>query len=130
MQMTLLFLMDHDLKQTKNLKLILCVFEQLSGLKINFHKSEICFGVAKDSESVYSHIFGCKLGTGRPALLNSVLSNLPMFMLSFEIPRRVLQKIEYYRSYFFWQNDRHKKKYKLIRWTNLCQPKEQGRLGI
>lgn len=41
---TILF-MDHDLKQAKNMKLLLCVFEQLSGLKINFHKSEIfCYG--------------------------------------------------------------------------------------
>jgi hypothetical protein len=37
---TVLFL-DHDLEQAKNLKLLLCAFEQLSGLKINFHKSEI-----------------------------------------------------------------------------------------
>lgn len=35
-------------KQANNLKLILCAFEQLSGLKINFHKSKIfCFGEAK-----------------------------------------------------------------------------------
>jgi hypothetical protein len=33
------------------MKLIICIFEQLSGLKINFHKSEIlCFGKAKDEE--------------------------------------------------------------------------------
>jgi len=32
---------DHDLEQAKNLKLLLVAFEQLSGLKINFHKSEI-----------------------------------------------------------------------------------------
>ncbi|WVZ94234.1 LOW QUALITY PROTEIN: hypothetical protein U9M48_040149 [Paspalum notatum var. saurae] len=44
---TILF-MDHDLKQAKNMKLLLCVFEQLLGLKINFHKSEIfCYGEAK-----------------------------------------------------------------------------------
>lgn len=30
--------MDHDLKQAKDMKLLLCVFEQLSGLKI-LHKS-------------------------------------------------------------------------------------------
>ena len=37
---TILFI-DHDLEQAKNMKLLLSVFEQLSGLKINFHKSEI-----------------------------------------------------------------------------------------
>jgi len=44
---TIIF-MDHDLEQAKNMKLLLSVFEQLFGLKINFHKSEIfCYGEAK-----------------------------------------------------------------------------------
>ena len=41
---------DHDLEQAKNLKLLLVAFEQLSGLKINFHKREIfCYGAAKEA---------------------------------------------------------------------------------
>ena len=45
---TILF-MDHDLENATNLKLILSAFEQLSGLKINFHKSELfCFGDAQE----------------------------------------------------------------------------------
>jgi len=102
------------------------VFEKFSGLKINFHKSEIfCFGQAKECENAYSELFGCKSGSfpfrylglpmhyrklrnsdrrhieerfekrfigwkgkllsvgARLALINSVLSSLPMFMLSF-----------------------------------------------
>jgi hypothetical protein len=35
---TILF-MEHDLEQAANMKLLLCAFEKLSGLKINFHKS-------------------------------------------------------------------------------------------
>ncbi|WVZ82089.1 LOW QUALITY PROTEIN: hypothetical protein U9M48_029391 [Paspalum notatum var. saurae] len=156
------------------MKLILCLFEQLSGLKINFHKSEIfCFGQAKEQATLYEVLFGCKLGSypfrylglpmhvkklrnrdwkliedriekrlgnwkgkllsygGRLVLLNSVLSSLPMFMLSFfEIPRGVLEKIEYFRSRFFWQYDSHQRKYGLIRWPLICQPKDQGGLGI
>jgi hypothetical protein len=47
---TIIF-MQHDLEKALNMKLILCMFEQLSGLKINFHKSEIfCFGKAKEVE--------------------------------------------------------------------------------
>jgi hypothetical protein len=108
------------------MKLILCLFEQLSGLKINFHKSEIyCFGKAKEEEFLYKEIFGCDSGSlpfrylgvpihhrtlknsewnpvetrfqgklgcwqgkllsygDRLVLINSVLSSLPMFMLSF-----------------------------------------------
>ncbi len=48
----------------------------------------------------------------------------------FEIPKWVLQKIDYYRSRFFWQGDDHKKKYRLTRWDIICQPKDQGGLGV
>jgi hypothetical protein len=43
---TIIF-MDHDLDKAQNMKLLLCAFEQASGLKINFHKSELfCFSQA------------------------------------------------------------------------------------
>lgn len=161
-------------KQANNLKLILCAFEQLSGLKINFHKSEIFyFGEAKVTEAEYSNIFGCQCGSypfrylgipmhykkisnsdwkiteqriekklsswkgkhlsvgGRLVLINFVLTSLALFMLSFfEVPRGILEKIDYYRSHFYWQSDNHKKKYRLARWNIVCQPKDQGGLGI
>jgi retron-type reverse transcriptase len=54
--------MDNDQERAKNIKLLLCAFEQLSGLKINFHKSELfCYGAAKQIQSEYVHIFGCDL---------------------------------------------------------------------
>jgi hypothetical protein len=56
---TIIFL-EHDLEKALNMKLILCIFEQLSGLNINFHKSELfCFGKAEDQ---YKHLFGCQSG--------------------------------------------------------------------
>jgi hypothetical protein len=60
---TVLF-MEHNIEQAKNLKLVLCVFEHLSGIKINFHKSELfCYGEAKECENQYTELFGC--GTGQ-----------------------------------------------------------------
>jgi hypothetical protein len=131
---TILF-MEHDIAKALNMKLILCIFEQLSGLKINFHKSEIfCLGEAKDIEQQYMQIFGCeegalpfkclgipihhrilrnaewnpvesrfasKLGCRRSkmlsygdrlVLINSVLTSLPIFMLSFMEIRWGLEK--------------------------------------
>jgi hypothetical protein len=155
--------MEDDLDQARNLKLVLNTFEKLSGLKINFHKSEVfCFGEAKTKVDRYVEIFGCNEGTlpfrylgipmnshkignkdwgrvkerfqkklaswkskllsagGRLVLINSVLSSLPMFMMSFfRIPKGVLKKLDYYRSRFYWQSDEHKKKYRLIRWGSL-----------
>ena len=64
MQMTQYFSWSNDLAKAVNMKLILCLFEQLSGLKINFHKSEIfCFGNAKEMEQQYKQIFGCESGS-------------------------------------------------------------------
>jgi hypothetical protein len=46
------------------MKLVLRIFEQLSGLKINFHKSEVyCFGKAKEVENDYKQLFGYEFGT-------------------------------------------------------------------
>jgi hypothetical protein len=48
--------MEYDLEKSRNLKLIL---EQLSGLKINFHNSELfCFGEAQDEVNAYANLFG------------------------------------------------------------------------
>ena len=45
---TILFLED-NVEQAKSMKVVLCAFERLSGLKINFHKSELfCFENAKN----------------------------------------------------------------------------------
>ena len=60
---TIIF-MDNDLKKAKNMKLLLYAFEQLLGLKINFHKSEMfCYGAAKTRQNEYAHIFGCDMGS-------------------------------------------------------------------
>ena len=46
------------------MKLLLCAFEQISGLKINFHKSELfCFRAAKANQNEYAQIFGCNVGS-------------------------------------------------------------------
>jgi hypothetical protein len=67
----------------------------------------------------------------RLVLINSVLTSLTMFMLSFfEVPKGVLEKIDYYLSMFFWQNDSQKKKYRVTQWDIIYQPREQGGLGV
>jgi hypothetical protein len=45
------------------MNLLLCTFEKLSGVKINFHRSELfCYGEAKQMEDQYIELFGCDLG--------------------------------------------------------------------
>ena len=56
---TILLFAD-DLQNARNIKFILCMFEQMSRLKINFHKSEVyCLGSAMTRCEVYSEIFTC-----------------------------------------------------------------------
>jgi hypothetical protein len=137
--------MKHDIDRAWNTKLLLSAFEQMSSLKINYHKSELfCFGQANDEERQHGQLFGCPIGSypfrylgipmhfrrlrnkdwekieeriekklstwkgkyllvgGRLVLINSILTSLPMFMLSFfEVQKWVLEKIDYFRSRFF-----------------------------
>ena len=42
------------------MKLVLCLFGQLFGLKINFNKSELfCFEKANKEQDDYKRLFGC-----------------------------------------------------------------------
>jgi hypothetical protein len=60
---TIIFI-EHDMQKTLNMKLILCIFEELLGLKINFHKREIfCFSKAKEVQDEYRILFGCEIGS-------------------------------------------------------------------
>jgi hypothetical protein len=87
-------------------------------------------------ENRFASKLGCWKGKmlsygDRLVLVNSVLTSLPMFMLSFlEIPKGVRKRLDYYRSRFFWQEENDKKKYRLSRWNIVCRPKDQGGLGI
>jgi hypothetical protein len=59
----IIIFLDHDLEQAKNMKLLLTIFEQLFGLKINFHKNEIfCYGRAKELQDAYIKLFGYNAG--------------------------------------------------------------------
>jgi hypothetical protein len=50
--------MENDLEEAKNMKLLLCAFEQLLGLKINFHKSEMfCYGSARELGGVFRNLW-------------------------------------------------------------------------
>ena len=68
---------------------------------------------------------------GRLVLINSVLSNMVLYMISFfQLPKGVLNKLDYFRSRFFWQGDSEKRKYRLAKWSVVCRPKDQGGLGV
>jgi hypothetical protein len=60
----IIFFMEHNIDQARNIKLLLSAFEQMSGLKINLNKNKIfCFGQAKDEERQYEELFRCQVGS-------------------------------------------------------------------
>jgi hypothetical protein len=58
---TIMF-MEHDIAKEVNMKPVIYIFEQLSGIKINFHKSELFgFSKAKDMEQQYIQLWVASL---------------------------------------------------------------------
>jgi hypothetical protein len=55
--------LENDLEKARNVKLMLYIFEQMFGLKINFEKSELIL-VGGDNEvaKAYAEIFNCQVG--------------------------------------------------------------------
>jgi hypothetical protein len=51
-------------------------------------------------------------------------------MSFFRIPKGVLEKLDYYRSRFFWQCDDHKKKYRLAKWSIIHKPRSVGEWAL
>jgi hypothetical protein len=59
---TLLFL-EHNYIAASHLKWLLMCFEKLSGVKINYHKSDLTpINLNEEESQNYSRIFWCKLG--------------------------------------------------------------------
>jgi hypothetical protein len=57
------FLLEEGFENAKNLKFLFCLFEQMSGLKINFlNTMGFCLGAAKENILIYEDIFTCKSG--------------------------------------------------------------------
>jgi hypothetical protein len=57
---TLLFL-ENNLEKASNLKWLLVCFEQMSGMKINYDKSDLLtIGLEEDEENYFAQIFCCK----------------------------------------------------------------------
>jgi hypothetical protein len=68
---------------------------------------------------------------GRLTLLNSCLSNVPLYMLSiYPIPKSVIKKVDSLRRRLLWQGGHVAKKIHLVDWMSVCSPKNQGGLGV
>ncbi|GKV26644.1 hypothetical protein SLEP1_g35909 [Rubroshorea leprosula] len=68
---------------------------------------------------------------GRITLINSVLSSLPVFLMSvYLIPKGILYSIDKIRRSFLWGGGGEKRKIKWVSWDKVCKKKEEGGLGV
>jgi hypothetical protein len=57
----MLLFLENDLDKAENLKWLLVCYEQLSGMKINYDKSDLLvLGVEEDRANEFAKIFCCK----------------------------------------------------------------------
>jgi hypothetical protein len=68
---------------------------------------------------------------GRIILTETCLSNVPGFMMSFfRVPKGVLKRFDFFRARVLWQEKDGVRKYHLVKWADVCQPRDQGGLGL
>jgi hypothetical protein len=163
---TMILLQNTD-SGIRNLKFILLCFELLSGMKINFHRSEvIVMGVAPEEEARFARLLNCKRGcftftylgftmsdhklsisdneplvvvvgkraapwqgrfmslAARLTLIDACMSNLPMHTMGlFLLADGTHDRFDKHMNRFFWEGQGTKKKYHLVKWQDICQPK-------
>jgi len=147
---TLLFL-ENNLEKASTLKWLLVCFEQMSGMKINYDKSDlITIGLDEDRANCFAKIFCCKksefpikyLGVplripgwrgrllsyaGRLTLLKPCLASIPIYLLSIiKSPKWAIKMINTHMGHFLWNNTEDHHKYHLASWQLVSQKKRNG----
>jgi hypothetical protein len=57
--------MEEDQETARNMKILLYIYEKMSGLKINFDKSEIVMtSMDEEKSNMYTEMFNCTMGSG------------------------------------------------------------------
>jgi hypothetical protein len=132
---TLLFL-KNNLEKAMNLKWPLVLFEKMSGMKINYDKSDLLsIGLDLQEEK---HVVDKKLLGGWPArkadssfprgliMLKACLASIPNYLMSIiKFPKWAIDMINSHIGYFFWGSTEDKKKNIILLTGNCCPGKKE-----
>ena len=91
---TILFL-DLNEQSIATMKFLLYCYEAMSGMKINFEKSEVfVFGVDGEEQSRVANLFNCALGSFPMKYLGVPVSNRKLLASDFEcLPNKIQKKL-------------------------------------
>ncbi|KAL4202551.1 hypothetical protein AMTRI_Chr02g264260 [Amborella trichopoda] len=68
---------------------------------------------------------------GRNTLIKATIANSPTYLMSIlYMPAQVANRLNQLMRNFLWSGQEDKKKFHLVAWDKVCQPKDQGGLGI
>ena len=63
----------------------------------------------------------------KTVLIDSCLSSLPMYMMGlYTLPEGIHASFDKELSRFFWQGSDGRQKYLMVKWEDLCAPKDKG----
>jgi hypothetical protein len=95
-------MIDGSDKSIINLKILLYCFEWLSGLKINYHKSEVVFfGISQAEKERKINMMNCKLGELPVKYLGIPVSDKVIGSRAFQIiPNRMLKRLDPWKGKF------------------------------
>lgn len=67
----------------------------------------------------------------RLTFTETCLSSIPSFLLSFfRLPKGVGKRMDFFRARVLWQEKDGVCKFHLVNWIDVCQPRDQGGLGV
>ncbi|KAL2252867.1 UNVERIFIED_CONTAM: hypothetical protein Sindi_0081400 [Sesamum indicum] len=133
-----------DLESIRVFKEGLDWFAELSGLRLNVHKSHLIISrSAQELKDMMLEILGFQEGhlpmrwegislsyAGRVQIIKSVLSALSLYWASaFMLPKKVINEIEKRLRTFFWKGTTSNG-YAKVAWKDVCRPKDEGGLGF
>ena len=169
-----IIMMENTDANILHMKFLLYCFESMSGMKINYHKSEVVvLGCDQREQERVANMLNCRLGalpmnylgvpigdhrltneqllflieklskrmdpwqgslmssSARLTLSNACLDNIPMFVMAFYLlGEGVHGEMDEVRGRFFWEGCSQSFKYHMMRWENVCRPKDYGGLGL
>jgi len=89
-------MVECDDTSVTNMKFLLYYFEWMSGLKINYHKSEvIAFGVSSEEQNRIANMLNCKVGSLPMTYMGLPISDSNLGVHSFEgIVEKMRKKLQ------------------------------------